>query len=513
MANNTDKTMWRGQSATLTIETIQDLSREHIKSYTFDVFNGNTPVNGSFDGSGEGTSNGRAISTTAHVASGNNTGYTDYTVNGYLKYTHTTYGSTTTVATSNTVTKSLRVKEPLDTESLSGFEISPTEVWSNLTQTQNIKINPSFRYTPFSKLANITCSQNSSAIGGGSDGFYGVTQLELNGTSYVEYQNNNANKDLGAASKYIEFLSYSVTGTSSASGAFLYSRSLLVKNAVTKLSISKSLTTYNNAGLWDPRESVIYTPAIPFSKEVSLVPENTDDAYPENTITQNGISVTLDSTTGDFTFNVSHAQDASKTSTFKFRVKSIQGQVPVYSNTMTFTVQGFEPSHSINILEGETSVIENLGIGAFNIPENLQNVTVEKTGNGLGIAITGKAVSVGTEEEFTITSTSGSQVTINCTVINLDDMSCSINTGDTITFTAAEITDAVGRGQINITSISAIETGPASGNGTAYVSKEGNLVYYAPDHAVENVPITVIADNGASVVINIKVVAISMTIA
>ena len=31
MANS--KTMWRGQSATLTIETIQDLSRGHIKNY------------------------------------------------------------------------------------------------------------------------------------------------------------------------------------------------------------------------------------------------------------------------------------------------------------------------------------------------------------------------------------------------------------------------------------------------------------------------------------------------
>ena len=199
MANS--KTMWRGQSATLNIDNIQTLSEAHIKSYAFDVFNGNASANGSFNGSGDGTSNGRSISTSAHVASGNHAGYTDYTVKGYLKYKHSAYGKETT-ATSNTVTKSLRVQEPLDTESLTGFEISPTEVWSNVTEPQNITINPSFAYTPFSKLADITCSQSANVVGGGSDG---ATSLELNGTSTVQYQNNNANKDLGKNVKYIEF--------------------------------------------------------------------------------------------------------------------------------------------------------------------------------------------------------------------------------------------------------------------------------------------------------------------
>lgn len=505
-----DKTMWRGQSATLTIENLQTLSEAHINSYTFDVFNGDTAVNGSFDGSGDGTSNGRAISTSAHVASGNTTGYTDYTVKGYLKYSHNVYGKQTK-ATSNTVTKSLQVKEPLDTESLSGFEISPTEVWSNVAEAQNIKIiNPSFRYTPFSKLAEITCSQSSTALGGGSDGFYGITKVELNGNTFVEYQNNNPNKDLGAASKYIEFLSYSSTGVSADIGAFLYSRSLLVKNAVTALSISESLTAYNNAGLWDPNESVIYTPAIPYSKNVSLVHETTDDAYSGNTITQNGISVTLNPSTGAFTFNVSQAQDASKTSTFKFRVKSIQGQNPVYSNVMTFTARGFTPSHTVTIWEGETDTIANLGIGAFTIPSGLKNVIVTKTGDNLGITIKGKAVSGNQTETFIIESNAGSQVTINCTVKNITDISRTINTGDTITITGAEIKAATTG--ISVTSISAITTGPASGKGTAYVS-EGKLIYYAPGTAQEDVPITVTTNTGASAVIHMKVKAITMTIA
>ena len=507
-----DKTMWRGQSTKLTIEAIQDLTAGHIKSYTFDVMNGSTSANGSFSGAGDGTSNGRAISTSAHVAPENTTGYTDYTVKGYLKYTHNSYG-TQTVATSNTVTKSLRVQEPLDTYSLSGFAISPNEVWSNVADAQNITIIPSFTYIPFSKLADITCSQSVNTVGGGSDG---ASSLQLNGSTSVQYQNNNTNKDLRGESINIEFYAYSITNKSANIGAFLHSRSLTVKNAVTGLSIPASLTTYNNATGWEPAESakfVRYTPEYPYSKKVSLVHAKTDDAYSGNTITQNGISVTLNPTTGAFSFNVSKATDVSKTSTFKFRVKSIEGASPVYSDPMTFTVQGFEPSHTMSVLEGETFVIENLGIGTFNIPENLQNVTVKKTGNDLGIAITGKAVSTGTTEKFTITSTSGSEVTIECTVINLDDISCSINTGDTITFTGQEIADAVGRDQTTITSISAIETSPSSGNGTAYVSKEGNLVYYAPDHAVENVPITVTTDTGASVLINIKVVDITMSIA
>lgn len=507
-----NKTMWRGQSATLTIETIQDLTRGHITSYTFDVYNGSTIVNESFPGAGDDANNGRSISTSAHVAEGNTNGYTDYTVKGYLKYKHNAYNKQTT-ATSNVVNKSLRVQEPLDTESLTGFEINPTEVWSNVAGKQNIKINPSFRYTPFSKMAEITCSQTSTALGGGSDGYHGVTKLELNGDQncYVIYENNNANKDLGAASKYIEFLSYSSTGTSADIGAFLYSRSLLVKNAVTGLSIPASLTTYNNASSWNPNQSVDYTPGTPYSKEVSLVYAEGDTAYDGNTISQNGISVTLNPSTGAFTFNVSNPKDVTKTSTFKFRVKSTQGQNPVYSNPMTFTVNGYTPSYNITIIEGETYTIEDLGIGTFDIPtETIPNIfTVKKTGHDLGISIKANAVSDAASGEFIITSTNGSQVTITCTVTNLKDLDYSINTGDTITIGGQEITAGVGT---TITGITAITTGPTQGKGTAYVS-EDKLIYYAPATAVGIVPITVTTDTGASVVININVVAIDMTIA
>ena len=502
MANS--KTMWRGQSATLTIGTIQDLSRGHISKYVFNVMNGSTSANGSFTGSGEGESNNRVITTTTHVASGNTTGYTDYTVKGYLKYTHNAYG-TQTVATSNTVDNSLRVQEPLDKESLKGFSIEPTEIWSNFSGVQNITIKPGqFAYTPYSKKAQITCSQKSTVLGGGSNG---AASLELNGTSSVQYQNDNTTKDLGTQAKNIEFYAYSIAGTSAATKELLYSRSLKVKNAVTALSISESLTAYNNAGLWDPNESVNYTPLNPYSKTVSLVHETTDDAYPENTITQNGITVHLDSSTGAFTFNVGHATNASTTSTFKFRVKSIQGQNPVYSNVMTFTALGFTPSHTVTIWEGETTTIDNLGIGAFTIPSGLKNVTVTKA--GLGITIKGKAVSKEATESFVIESNAGSQVTINCTVKNLTDVNRTINTGDTITITAQEIKAATAG--TTIKSISAITTGPGSGNGTAYVSG-GNLIYYAPITAVNDVPITVTTDTGASAVIHIKVAAISMSI-
>lgn len=505
-----DKTMWRGQSTTLTIENLQTLSEAHINSYTLDVFNGDTSANGSFTGAGDGTSNGRAISTSAHVAKGNTAGYTDYTVKGYLKYTHNAYG-TQTKATSNVVTKSLQVQEPLDTESLSDITINPTEVWSNLTQAQSIKITPNFKYTPYSKLADITCSQTPTALGGGSNG---ASKLELNGSTYVQYQNDNTATDLGEESKYIGFYAYSITGVSTATGAFLYSKSLKVKNAVTALRISESLTAYNNAGLWDPNESVIYTPAIPYSKEVSLVHESSDETYSENTITQNGISVTLNPSTGAFTFNVGQATDASTTSTFKFRVKSIQGQNPVYSNVMTFTALGFTPSHTVDIWEGETATIANLGIGTFAIPSGIKNVKVTKTGDGLGITIKGKAVSTIQTESFTITSSAGSEVTINCTVKNIKDISRSINTGDTITITGQEI--KVATEGISVAGISAITNGPTSGKGTAYV-KDGKLIYYAPTTAVGNtpitVPITVTTDTGASVVINIKVVDITMSIA
>lgn len=501
-----DRTMWRGQSAKPTIGTIQDLTHAHITSYTFDVFNGDTLSNTSFSGAGDGNNNGRSISTSAHVASGNTTGYTDYTVKGYLKYTHNAYG-TQTKAISNTVTKSLRVQEPLDKESLTGFSISPTEVWSNLAEVQDITINPTFKYTPYSKSVEITCSQGVDAVGGGSGG---AAPFELGGIEHVEYQNQNANKDLGTQSKNIEFKLYSIAGTSAATKELLYSRSLKVKNAVTKLSISESLTAYNNASLWNPNESVKYTPSNPYSKTVSLVHETTDEPYSGNTITQNGISVTLDPSTGAFTFNVGHATDASQTSIFKFRVKSVETNGSVYSNVMTFTAHGFTASHDVQIWEGETTTIANLGIGAFTIPSGLKNVEVAKTADNLGITIKGKAVSTITTEEFTIESSAGSQVTINCTIKNIQDISRTINTGDTITITGAEIKAATTG--ISVNSIRSITTGPASGKGTAYVS-EGKLIYYAPVTAVEDVPITVTTDTGASAVIHMKVKAITMTIA
>ena len=505
MANS--KTMWRGQSATLTIGTIQDLSEAHISKYVFDVFNGNTSANGSFTNAGEGASNNRAISTSAHVASGNTTGYTDYTVNGYLKYKHYSY-STTTYATSNTVTNSLRVQEPLDTQSLTGFTIEPTEVWSNFPGVQDITIKPGrFAYTPLSKSVEVTCSQKPTVLGGGSNG---ATSLTLNGTSSVQYQNDNTTKDLGAASRNIEFYLYSIAGTSAATKQQLYSRSLKVKNAVTELRITESLTTYNNATNWTANESVNYTPKIPYSKQVSLVYAESDTAYDGNTITQNGISVTLTPSTGVFSFNVDHATDASVTSTFKFRVKSIQGQNPVYSNVMTFTAHGFAASRTVTIWEGEIATIDNLGFGAVAvIPQDIKNVIVTKSTNRLGIIIKGKAVSTDTTETFTITSTDGSKVTITCTVKNIKDITRTINTGDTITITGQDI--KLKNTETAIKRISAITTGPGQGKGTAYVS-DGNLIYYAPTVAVEKVPITVTTDTGASAVINIKVDAITMSI-
>lgn len=505
-----DRTMWRGQSAKLTIGTLQGTTEasKHITSYTFDVYNGSTSANGSFTDSGEGTSNGRAITTSAHVASGNTYGYTDYTVKGYLKYSHNSYG-TKTVATSNVVTKSLRVQEPLDAESLTDFTISPTEVWSNFPTVQNITITPSFRYTPFSKMAQIMSSQTLDAVGGGLAG--SVVELELDGQSFVEYQNTNADKDLKAQTKDIRFTLYSIPDISADKRVFLGAQSLTIKNAVTALHISESLDTYNNAGTWIHNESVFYTPSNPYSTKVSLVHATTDTAYDGNTINQNGIIVSLDPATGAFSFNLSNPTHVTETSIFKFRVKSVETHGSVYSNVMTLTVHGFTDSHSVDIWEGETKTIANLGIGQFDIPTGLTNVTVKKTADGLGIEIKGNAVSSVKTEQFVITSMQGSQVTINCTVKNIKDVTRTINTGDTITITGQEI--KLENTETNITSISKITVAPTQG--TAYVS-EGNLIYYAPTTAVGNtpitVPITVTTDTGASAVINIKVVDITMTI-
>ena len=145
-------------------------------------------------------------------------------------------------------------------------------------------------------------------------------------------------------------------------------------------------------------------------------------------------------------------------------------------------------------------------------PYGGKNVTVKKISGDLGIEIKGKAVSGTATEKFVIRSTSGSEVTINCTVKNLADVNRTINTGDTITITAADIKNATeGATNTKITGITAITTAPASGKGTAYVSA-GKLIYYAPATAVDDVPITVTTDTGASAVIHMKVKAITMSI-
>ena len=111
-----ERTIWRGQSATLTIGQIQaaTTANKHISKYVFhSAYTGLTGV-------GELA----ASSTTVHANTSVNS-EKKYPITSYLLYKHNFVG-TSTVATSNKVDNTLIVHEPLDEKSLAS--IAPVNI-------------------------------------------------------------------------------------------------------------------------------------------------------------------------------------------------------------------------------------------------------------------------------------------------------------------------------------------------------------------------------------------------
>ena len=106
-------TIWRGQSANLTIGQIQNATKAHISKY---VFYGSAELGG--------LSEYETASTRVEAQSQVNN-EKDYTITSYLLYKHNFAGSTT-VATSNKVDNVLTVQEPLDEQSLVKIETNTT---------------------------------------------------------------------------------------------------------------------------------------------------------------------------------------------------------------------------------------------------------------------------------------------------------------------------------------------------------------------------------------------------
>ena len=130
-----DITIWRGQSANLTIGQIQNATKAHISKY---VFYGSAELGG--------LSEYDTASTRVEAQSQVNS-EKDYTITSYLLYRHN-FAGTTTVATSNKVDNVLNVRQPLDEASLVKIEPNTTGnykdwVWSN-AEGATFKITPTF---------------------------------------------------------------------------------------------------------------------------------------------------------------------------------------------------------------------------------------------------------------------------------------------------------------------------------------------------------------------------------
>ena len=165
-------TIWRGQSATLTIGTIQEATKAHISKY---VFYGNGSELG-------GLSDYDTASTNVEAQAQVN-GEKDYTITSYLLYKHN-FAGTTTVATSNKVDNVLNVRQPLDEASLVKIEPNRTDpyrdwVWSNASGA-TFKIIPTFTsYLPYSKIGKFESDATDPAAPKGSTNSIGPDDISL----------------------------------------------------------------------------------------------------------------------------------------------------------------------------------------------------------------------------------------------------------------------------------------------------------------------------------------------
>ena len=142
------KTIWRGQSANLTIGQIQNATKTHISKYVF------YSATDELAGLSEFDTASTAVEAQTPVDESK-----DYTITSYLLYSHKFAGGTA-YATSNKVDNTLTVREPLDETSLVFIEPMNTGnyqdwVWSNAS-TATFKIIPTFTsYVPYSKAGII----------------------------------------------------------------------------------------------------------------------------------------------------------------------------------------------------------------------------------------------------------------------------------------------------------------------------------------------------------------------
>lgn len=488
------KTIWRGQSAKLTIGSLQTATTnsKHIDKYVF--YNNTSDL--------AGLSQLDTLSTTVEAQASVN-GEKDYVITSYLLYKHKFAGSTT-IATSNKVNNTLIVHEPLDATSLVRIEpLGDNWVWSN-TPSTTFRIKPTFNSNkPFSYIGryisdstDVKAAKGSIASNDGDVDISARNELTWSKTT-------GTTTDLGEASQNITINVKSST-ESAPSAVIIPGRSatFVVRNAVTALSGLSDVNLY--AGSTKTVQTVNITPAIPYSKDLVLVGSD-DQSVTGNSITTNGgAKVSLSGQT--ITFDASAVKVGTDTQTIKFKVRSTQSASAIDTSLITFIVNAVANITGQTVVEGQKITIANVGIGAIESATVTTGSTAASVAiNGSGVTITGLAVDADTNWVITVTNKAGAKITISGKTTHLDDVSVNINTGDYI-IVGADVLKGLTEGFT-------IVTKPTKG--TASISS-GKLKFDASTTTgvivAGTYPIKVKGDNGATQTVNIVVTDITATL-
>ena len=486
------RTIWRGQSATLTIGQIQNATKAHISKY---VFYGSAELGG--------LSEYDTASTSVEAQTSVNESK-DYTITSYLLYKHNFAGSTT-VATSNKVDNVLTVHEPLDETSLVKIEPVNTGnyhnwVWSN-AQSATFKILPTFRsYLPYSKIGKFESDATNPAAPKGSTNTIGPDDISLL-NELAWSRTTGSTTDLGKASEnitvYVKSTTHSAPSERRIDGK---TATFVVRNAVTALSGLADKTLY--AGSTAVTQSVSIAPAHPYSNKLILVDEGGQDVS-GNSITSTGkATVSLKGQT--ITLDASNVTPGTATQTIKFKVRSRQSNAAVDTGLITFTVTAVANITGQTVVEGQ-SISVAAGIGDIASAE-VTSGPVRVAHSAGNVTITGTAVDEDSPWVVTVKNAAGATITISGTTTRLADKSASINTGDYIiigTETLAGLT----------TNFEIVSTPKA---GTASITSDGKLKYEASTKAgaiaAGTYAIKVQGANGATQTVNIVVSNITATL-
>ena len=489
-----EKIIWRGQTAKLTIGSLQTTTTnsKHIDSYVF--------YNNTSDLAGLAESN---TASTNVVAQASVNSEKKYVITSYLRYKHNFAGSTT-IATSNKVDNTLIVHEPLDATSLTKIEpLGENWVWSNAT-SKVFAIKPTFSSKPYSYIGQyISDSTDPTAAKG-----Y-VTSGAVDDIS-IHYELNwskttGSTTDLGTASQNIT-ITVKSSKDSAPSAVIIPDKSatFVVRNAVTGLSGLSNSTLY--AGSYAITQTVGIAPANPYSKTLVLVNENGQSVAGNSITTNGGAKVSLNGQT--VTLDASAVKVGTDTQTIKFKVRSTQSASAIDTSLITFVVNAVKDITGKTVVEGQKIEIANVGIGTIDSATVTAGNTAVSVGiNGSGVTITGLAVDNDTDWKITVTNKAGAKLTISGKTTHLTDVSVNINTGDYIIIGADVLT--------GLTEGFTIINKPTKG--TAAITSNGKLKFDASTTdgviAAGTYPIKVKGANGATQTVNIIVTDITATLA